>query len=264
MIYVTGDTHGGFRRFDKDIFPEKLNMTKDDYVIICGDFGGVWTGDNYGNNTCTENDYGFFEEYSEWITLNALEHQPFTTLFVSGNHENFDALSKYPDKEWHGGIVKEIRPSVLLLKRGYVFDIEGKKFFTFGGAKSHDISGGVYEPDDIRDIQRAKRSYEPFRVNHISWWEEEEPSDEEMKRGLKNLDANNWDIDFVVTHECSSSNLYLLYSHLGGAQTYTLTNYLEEIRCKLNYKRWFFGHHHDNKAINDKDIMLYEQIIRIH
>lgn len=43
MIYVTGDTHGvidigklGFKNF-----PEGKNLTKNDYVIICGDFGFV-------------------------------------------------------------------------------------------------------------------------------------------------------------------------------------------------------------------------------
>ena len=43
MIYITGDTHSDFKRFNKDNFPEQNNMTKEDYVIICGDFGGVWT-----------------------------------------------------------------------------------------------------------------------------------------------------------------------------------------------------------------------------
>ena len=41
MIYVTGDCHGNFRRFQSDCFPEQANMTKDDTVIITGDFGGV-------------------------------------------------------------------------------------------------------------------------------------------------------------------------------------------------------------------------------
>jgi predicted phosphodiesterase len=41
MIFVTGDTHGDYTRFRKDIFPEQKSMTKADYVIICGDFG-LW------------------------------------------------------------------------------------------------------------------------------------------------------------------------------------------------------------------------------
>ena len=43
MIYITGDTHGEFKhRFNMENFPEQKEMTKDDYVLICGDFGGVW------------------------------------------------------------------------------------------------------------------------------------------------------------------------------------------------------------------------------
>lgn len=42
MIYITGDTHGDFLRFSMNAFPEQAEMTKEDIVIICGDFGGVW------------------------------------------------------------------------------------------------------------------------------------------------------------------------------------------------------------------------------
>lgn len=38
MIYATGDTHGNFQRFDAKYFPEQAGMTKDDYMIICGDY----------------------------------------------------------------------------------------------------------------------------------------------------------------------------------------------------------------------------------
>lgn len=108
-IYMTGDTHGEFARFKKDIFYEQTELSKDDYVIICGDFGGVWDGsptDRY------------------W--LNWLEEKPFTTLFVSGNHENFELLAEYAVEDWHGGKVQRIRPSVIHLMRGQVYEIEGK------------------------------------------------------------------------------------------------------------------------------------------
>lgn len=45
MIYITGDCHADFHRFNKENFPEQKEMNKDDYVIICGDFGGVWAKD---------------------------------------------------------------------------------------------------------------------------------------------------------------------------------------------------------------------------
>jgi predicted phosphodiesterase len=42
VIFVTGDTHGDFSRFAADRFPEQKELTKDDFVIICGDFG-IWS-----------------------------------------------------------------------------------------------------------------------------------------------------------------------------------------------------------------------------
>ena len=129
MIYATGDTHGNFQRFAPEHFPEQAGMTKEDYMIICGDFGGVWDGGK-----------------KEERTLDWLEDLPFTTLFVSGNHENFDLLSKYPTEEWNGGTIQRIRPHVIHLMRGQVFDLQGYSFFTMGGARSHDIENGVLNP----------------------------------------------------------------------------------------------------------------------
>ena len=42
MIYITGDCHRNFERFNTRNFPEQKEMSKEDYVIICGDFGGIW------------------------------------------------------------------------------------------------------------------------------------------------------------------------------------------------------------------------------
>ena len=106
MIYATGDTHGSLQRFQPEHFPEQAGMTRDDYVIICGDFGGVWDGGKKD------------ERNLDW-----LESLPFTTLFVSGNHENFDRLSKYPVEEWNGGKIQRIRPHVIHLMRGQVLDV---------------------------------------------------------------------------------------------------------------------------------------------
>lgn len=38
MIYVTGDTHGNFERFRPEYFPEQAKLTKNDIVIIAGDY----------------------------------------------------------------------------------------------------------------------------------------------------------------------------------------------------------------------------------
>jgi DNA repair exonuclease SbcCD nuclease subunit len=148
--------------------------------------------------------------------------------------------------------------------RGQVFKIGGKKIFTFGGARSHDISGGVLELDDPDFRAKKKRldlGYEPYRINHLSWWEREMPSQEEMDEGRRNLEENDYTVDFIVSH-CSASSTAALISH-GKFKPDTLTMYLEEIRQKTNFKKWFFGHYHENRNVNANEILLYEQIIRI-
>ena len=251
MIYITGDIHGDPIRFSTNIFPEQKEMTKDDYVIICGDFGLVW-------------DYKGESKY-ECNWLNWLEEKPFTTLFVDGNHECHDRLDQYPVEEWKSGKVSFIRPSVIHLKRGQVFEIENKKFFTFGGASSHDISAGILEPDDpdFKKKQRKlnKNPYALYRVNHRTWWERELPSEEEMQNGFDNLEKHNWKIDYIVTHTPPASIITLLGQ--GLYEQDKLTEYLEEIKCQSEYNYWFAGHMHLDKAISKKDILLYEQIIRI-
>ena len=254
MIYITGDTHSDFRRFQKSIFPEQKEMTKEDYCIIAGDFGGVW----YGVN---DKVYRKAEDYN----LDELNDRSFTTLFVPGNHENYVRImsDEFPVKEWNGGMVKEIRSSIYMLMRGEMYEIDGVKFFAFGGASSHDISDGILDGDDPDWQTKAKQLNRQgkymYRVKGISWWEEELPTEEEMRHGLDVLNQNDWKTDFVITHCAPSSTQALLGYHDNNV----LTKYLEEIRQKLTYKRWFFGHYHDNRQVNAQDILLYEQLVRV-
>ena len=50
MIFVTGDCHSEFQKLSTAAFPEQREMTKDDIVIICGDFGAVWNADGISNS----------------------------------------------------------------------------------------------------------------------------------------------------------------------------------------------------------------------
>lgn len=247
MIFVTGDTHGDWMtRLNSRSFPEGIGLTKDDYVIICGDFG-LW-----------------HDTKEERYNLEWLDNKPFTTLFVCGNHENYDRLYEYPVEEWNGGKIHKICSSVFHLMRGQVFDIQGKKFFTFGGASSHDVQDGILEQDDSR-INEWYRDYDKmFRINHVSWWKEELPSEEEMTEGMMNLKQNGSQVDYIITHSPYTFALRQMDQGSGVYKTDILTDYLQEIKESVEYKKWFFGHMHVNQNFpEDSAITIYEQIIRI-
>ena len=105
MIFITGDLHGqhDFYKLTKTKFPD-TNLTKDDYLIIAGDFGLVWH-DNYLSNTY----------------LQMLDSKNYTTLFIDGNHENHFILDNLPIKKWKGGNVHYITKKIIHLMRGQIY-----------------------------------------------------------------------------------------------------------------------------------------------
>ena len=248
MIWATGDCHGNFERFRPEYFPEQAQMTKDDVVVVTGDFGGIWFGDARDDEA-----------------LGCLESLPFTLAFVDGNHENYDALASYPAEKWQGGKIHRIRPHVLHLMRGQIYELEGYRFFTMGGAKSHDIEDGILEPDapnfERKLLMLQRRPRARYRINHISWWAQELPSDEEYAEARRNLDAVGWQVDYIITHCCPSS---IQDTFSGGLfQRDALTDFLHEVRERCRFQYWFFGHYHENMVVEKKFVMLYKQIIRL-
>ena len=294
-IYVTGDTHGsqsigwtdidGFmHRLNTASFPEQKTMGKSDYVVILGDFGGVFGVDRRKVQ----------ESSSEKNALDWLEAKPFTTLFIPGNHENYDRLTGcrdesflqswflkampeeekqklrkgYPQMDWHGGKVRCLRPSVLMLERGYIFQIDSMACFAFGGARSHDIRDGILHPADYPDEPSFVKDYRQkkdgmIRVRGVSWWEDEMPSQEEMTAGLARLrafQAEGKKIDFIFTHEAPAEDKRIL----GYTEQDELSLFLQQVQQEVPCRGWFYGHLHDNKKVSPGHYLLYEQISRIH
>lgn len=224
MILLTGDLHGtnGFERLRK---LKQLPLEYDDFLIVLGDFGVIWhniTAEHYDKN----------QEGLKWLEQNVRCQ----ILFVDGNHENFDRLEKYPVTEWNGGKVRHINEQVTHLTRGQVFTIEGKKFFTMGGAKS---------------VDKHKRK------EFVSWWKQETPSFLEYQEGLCNLEKVNFEVNYVLTHDCPTH-----IANLFGYEGKELINrYFSTLvlNYKLYFKRWYFGHYHEDKRMGSFSC-LYEDI----
>ncbi len=246
MIFVTGDTHGSFEKFSVANFHRQKRLTKKDYVIICGDFG-IW-------DDSPREKYMF-----DW-----LESKPFTTLFVDGNHENFELLNSYPVEQWNGGEVHFIRPSVIHLMRGNLFEIDGKKIFAMGGAASHDVEDGILDKNDP-DFKAKKKKLDRsgkilYRVKGESWWEEELPNDAEYEKAKETLEKCGYKVDYMITH-CAPK--CLVEEKLGRKDDNRLTCFFEEISKKCEFDYWFFGHYHANGFLNEKYCFLFDQIFEV-
>lgn len=65
-----------------------------------------------------------------------------------------------------------------------------------------------------------------------------------------------------VTGDCHAASILSLIGQGMYAQD-ILTKYLEEVQRRIKFKKFLFGHMHENRQINSDHICLYEQIIRI-
>ncbi len=222
MIYVTGDTHANLdiSKLSTKKFPQQRELTKDDYVIVAGDFGLVWDGS------------GREIYWQDWLA-----DKNFTTLFVDGNHENFDILRELKLIPMFGGYVRQVTEGVYHLERGQVLNIDGKKIYVMGGARSID-----------------KES----RREHISWWPQEIPSNDEMERAIQALEAANWEVDYVITH-CAPRSVQEMLA--AWYENDPVVSFHERVRQDLIFKRWFFGHYHVDKQINEQFIALYNRVV---
>ena len=250
-LYVTGDCHGEWRKLR--LFSVQQNLTEDDFIIVCGDFG-IWD-DSDGR---------------ERKALNKLAEIRPTVVFVSGNHENFDRLysNEFETIEFHGGKAQRIGRNVYHLLRGYVFDFCGKKFFSFGGASSHDVDDRILDPEDYESrsefkkvVKEWQKENKMFRIKGVSWWERELPTEEEMNFGKEMLAANNNQVDFIISH-CCPQQVAAVFS-CGLYKADRLTSYFDEIMENTKFIRWYFGHYHDDRVILGKFVMLYHSFQRV-
>lgn len=248
-VYITGDCHGDWVwRLRTKSFPEQKSMcsTDENYVIVAGDFG-IWDGSKEEN-----------------ANLNWISEKPFTTLFVDGNHENMDMLDQMEISQWHGGKVHFIRSNVIHLMRGQIYELEGRSFFSFGGAASHDIQDGILDPGDPRIRIWRRQSWRRFRVRGISWWDREMPSSQERAEGRRNLQNAGGKVDYIITHCPYTSLLTQMDEGRGFYTPDILTDYFEELKEETEYRQWIFGHMHVDQAFpEEKSACLYEQIVKI-
>lgn len=183
-------------------------------------------------------DFGFIWDGSakEKRLLSWIGRRRYNVLFVEGTHDNLTLLAEYPQADWQGGKTREISGKLRQLCRGEIFEIEGKRIFAFGGGEADDeIIGNPNEDGG------------------------ELPSQQEIEHARQNLEQVGFKVDYIVTHRPSRKIQQFLL--LNQNSTNVLDTFLDEVREKCQYARWFFGSIHKNKRIPPNEMAVFTAVV---
>ena len=219
-VYLTGDMHADLDNERREYIQQ---LKPSDVLIVLGDFGYTWNRET-------------LKKYSV----------PCKTLVVDGNHDNFTYLDNCAVEDMYGSKVQVIKENVYRLLTGNMYNIEGYKFFVFGGASS---------------IDKA------WRTPYKSWWPEEIPSNETFQKALNTLKEEKWSFDFFLSHTCSEQTCKDFF-HYPSNFIDPVEKMISEIEYSISVnnpslKYWhFFGHHHSNKS-TFREVCLYEGVVKL-
>jgi predicted phosphodiesterase len=252
-IFVVGDTHGGardgFSKLNSDNFPAGKNLTKDDFVIICGDFGLAHA------NSDKQQEY--------WIKW--LQSKPWTTLFVEGNHDDHDNLLRLPTENMFCGEVGKLTDSIYHLRRGQIFIINDIRLFCMGGALTTDMIG---------------------RIEGVHWWRNEIASYKEMSDALDELERRGNKVDYVIAHTLPKGMVKRYFAHvdistegMDSPETFDskqdevlrqmclryndpMSSFFQEVCERVEFKHWYCGHFHDDITMGNFTI-LFDKVVEL-
>ena len=218
MTYITGDTHREFSHVAA--FCDTVDSTKDDVLVILGDAG-----------------INYFGGHKDSKLKQKLCNLPITLFCIHGNHERRPgSISSYEEVDWRGGKVyaEEKYPSLLFAKDGEIYGLAGKSCIAIGGA---------YSVDKFARLEK-----------NLGWWANEQPSAGIKSRVEQRLAAENWAVDIVLSHTCPMKYIPREV-FLPGIDQSTVDNsteeWLDSIEDRLAYSRWYCGHYHTSKTIDN-------------
>lgn len=209
IICAAGDIHGALDRMYADViaFEEELAV-RFDWVLHVGDFG-IWPDANKVDRATLRHDGA--GDFPRW--LHEQKSAPKKTLFIKGNHEDFDWLAAQRDSE--------VLPNLHYLRNGHVFEI------TAGGDTLGVAGiGGCYGPSNY---QRASASLYGSARRHYA-------RDEIEK--LFTVGG----IDVIMTHDAPAGVRFERALRQGGF--FSEAAGLDELLARTQPRVCFFGHHH--------------------
>lgn len=125
--------------------------------------------------------------------------------------------------------------------RGQIYDINGYKWFTYGGAESTDRI---------------------YRKVYVSWWPQETPSIEDYNEAIRNLREVNFKVDFIISHAAPRAIHEELF-YCSDIKPGSTCDQLNDFKHLCKYREWYCGHYHFDRDVRDNFHIMYNDIIEV-
>lgn len=250
-IFLVGDLHGNFEKLLT--FIDKAGITKNDNIILLGDTGiNYYVEPNDDSHFFTKDHYIYKDTFKSYNIKDHLQSLGITLLCLQGNHDaRPECIEGYQEIDCYGAKAYQQPdyPNLIFLKDGELYTIKGKTFIAIGGAYS------------IDKFYRQIRYESGFRNFH--WFPEEQLDAVGKQRVEDTLERNCWHVDYVLSHT-APYNYMPVDAFLVSVDQSTVDNsmekWLQTIHDRVTYKRWYCGHYHIDRLVDDIRIVMDDLI----
>lgn len=218
MYFITGDRHSDFRDIMYRVGYGNIN--KGDTIIVLGDSG-----------------FNYYMNDRDSLRKKIVNNLGVTFFCIHGNHEERPSnIPTYKTCMWNGGKVyyEEKYPNLLFAKDGEFYNINGLTCVVIGGAYSVD------------KMFRLSQGYQ--------WFKSEQLTASEKANITNKLKRHNNTVDCVFTHTCPKKyepTEWFMRGVNQAAVDKSMELWLDKVEERLNYSRWYCGHYHGDKHIDN-------------
>lgn len=198
-------------------------LNKGDTLIILGDAG-----------------INYYLDINDMILKDQLNKRDIKLFCIRGNHEERpENISTYKESMAFDGnvMMEETFSNLLFAKDGETYNIDDKKILVIGGAYSID---------------------KKYRImHHYHWFKDEQLSIDEMNRIYDKVNGNHYDV--ILTHTCPKKYEPIEVFLRGIDQSLVDKNmeeFLDEVEKAVTYDKWYCGHFHTDKQVNNIRFMF--------
>lgn len=229
-FFITGDTHGANHPRVKTLIHQHPEYQPEEMaLIILGDAG-----------------FNYFLDNRDSKDKKVVNRLGVKVYCVRGNHEQrpelIEGMKQVYDEDVQGFVYYESKyPNIRYFKDGRFYMIND--YYTL-------VLGGAYSVDKDFRLRRGSQ-----------WFEQEQLSETERNKIMKNLEGE--EVDLVLSHTCPISwePIDLFLNSIDQSEVdKSMELWLEEVKYTIDWDVWCFGHFHADRLERPGVEMFFNDI----